>query len=127
MKWFNGVILCLSAVLLFFLCSSAIYAVGDEEEMHRVFEMRLDLTKEQIEQIKPILEDYFVQSQALADEMGPGHRPSGEEHMDAMHKNCITCHSKQEALLDKKLSDCSTCHIKKTIKNYPKNSRISMK
>jgi hypothetical protein len=37
-------------------------------------------------------------------------------YMDAMHNNCISCHLRQEASYNKKLSDCSTCH---------KNGKIS--
>jgi hypothetical protein len=38
-----------------------------------------------------------------------------DSYMDAMHKNCIGCHEKQQATLDKDISSCATCHQNQNI------------
>ncbi|MFP4370029.1 MAG: NrfD/PsrC family molybdoenzyme membrane anchor subunit [Candidatus Kapaibacterium sp.] len=33
-----------------------------------------------------------------------------DSYLNAMHKNCISCHKQEEKFLNKKISECSTCH-----------------
>jgi hypothetical protein len=47
-------------------------------------------------------------------------------YMDAMHKNCITCHTDQKTVLNKPyLNECSNCHQALYPENKVKNSGLT--
>jgi Ni/Fe-hydrogenase subunit HybB-like protein len=51
-------------------------------------------------------EDMNIQNQSKLS----GSIKYASSYMDAMHKNCIPCHSQQEKLVGKQLSNCNSCH-----------------